>query len=165
MTTGEAVGPSSGGSVERVRAAVADLGLAGEIVALDENAHTAVDAANAVGCTVDQIAKSMIFDADGEIVLAVTSGSKVVDVDKLARLAGATDCRRAQPDRVRAVTGFAIGGVAPFGHLHPVRCWLDPHLLDHDTIWVAAGSPRHVMQVPSDRLSEATGGTVADFVR
>jgi prolyl-tRNA editing enzyme YbaK/EbsC (Cys-tRNA(Pro) deacylase) len=155
----------SGSSVERVRTAAADLGLTGEIVELSESARTAVDAASALGCAVDQIAKSMIFEADGRIVLAVTSGANVVAVDKLAHLAGATDCRRARPDRVREVTGFAIGGVAPFGHLRPVRCWLDPHLLGYETIWVAAGSPRHVMQVPSDRLRRATGGTVADFVQ
>lgn len=165
MTTEQPTNRTTGGSVDRVRAAATKLGFNVEIVELNESARTAPDAANALGCVVDQIAKSMIFDADGQLVLALTSGSNTVDPDKLARLAGATTCERTRPDRVRAVTGFAIGGVSPFGHLHPVRCWVDPHLLDFETIWVAAGSPRHVLALPSQRLSEATDGVIADFVQ
>lgn len=151
------------GSVARVRAAVEALGLTGDVVELDNSARTAADAAAAVGCDVDQIAKSMIFTADGELVLALTSGSNTVDGTKLAELAGAAACGRAKPDDVRATTGFAIGGVSPYGHLQPIRCWIDPHLLDFDTVWVAAGSPHTVFEVPADRLAESTGGAVADF--
>ena len=152
------------GSVARVRAAVAELGLAGEVVELDTSARTAADAAAAVDCAVDQIAKSMIFEADGQLVLALTSGSNQVDGTKLADLTGAAGCGRAKPDDVRATTGFAIGGVSPYGHLTPIPCWVDPHLLDFDTVWVAAGSPNTVFEVPSSRLVETTGGTIADFV-
>ena len=106
----------------------------------------------------------MIFDADGELVLALTSGSNTVDTAKLAALTGATACGRASPDEVRSITGFAIGGVSPFGHRRPIRCWIDPHLLEFDDVWVAAGSPHHVLEVPSDRLVDTTGGVVADFV-
>ncbi len=151
------------GSVARVRAAVAELGLGDEVVELSDSARTAADAATAVGCQVDQIAKSMIFDADGQLVLALTSGSNNVDGTKLAALAGATRCGRAQPDDVRSITGFAIGGVSPYGHLQPIRCWIDPHLLDFETVWVAAGSPHTVFAVPAARLAETTDGTVADF--
>lgn len=164
MTAEQGTARTAGRSVQRVRVAATELGITGEIVELTESARTAADAANALGCVVDQIAKSMIFDTDGELVLALTSGSNTVDPDKLARLAGAATCERSRPDRVRAVTGFAIGGVSPVGHLHPVRCWIDPHLLDFEMIWVAAGSPRHVLQVPSDRLRKATDGIIADFV-
>lgn len=152
-------------SLERFRSAAVARGFGAEIIELTDSARTAVDAARAVGCAVDQIAKSMIFEADGEIVLALTSGSNTVDPTKLARLAGADHCEQASAGRVREVTGFAIGGVAPFGHLHPVPCWIDPDLLDHDTLWVAAGTPHHVLEIPSGRLSEATNGVVADFVR
>lgn len=153
----------STGSVARVKAAVAELGLTGDVVELSDSARSAADAATAVGCAVDQIAKSMIFDADGQLVLALTSGSNTVDGAKLAALAGAAACGRAKPEDVRAVTGFAIGGVSPYGHLTPTRCWIDPHLLDFDTVWVAAGSPHTVFEVPSARLVETTNGTIADF--
>jgi prolyl-tRNA editing enzyme YbaK/EbsC (Cys-tRNA(Pro) deacylase) len=151
-------------SVARVRAAAVDLGLAADVVEFAESARTAAQAASAVGCDVDQIAKSMIFEADGQLVLALTSGSNSVDPDKLAALASATTCERARPNDVRTATGFAIGGVSPLGHLQPIRCWIDPHLLDFTTVWIAAGTPHHVLEVPSDRLIEATNGSIADFV-
>lgn len=164
MTSPDADDGASRGSTDRVRAAADAAGLIEPIVELADSARTAADAAAAVGCQVDQIAKSMIFDADGHLVLALTSGSNTVDGAKLAALAGATECGRARPDDVRTITGFAIGGVSPIGHLQPIRCWIDPHLLDFDTVWVAAGTPHHVLQIPSARLVEITGGSVADFV-
>lgn len=151
-------------SVARVRAAAIGLGLSPTVVEFAESARTAAEAAVAVGCEVDQIAKSMIFEADGQLVLALTSGSNSVDPDKLATLASASNCGRANPADVRATTGFAIGGVSPLGHLQPIRCWIDPHLLDFETVWVAAGTPHHVLEVPTDRLVGATNGIVADFV-
>ncbi len=164
MTTADASAGQSAGSIERVRAAADAAGLSTPIVELADSARTAADAAAAVGCAVDQIAKSMIFDADGQLVLALTSGSNTVDGAKLANLAGAAECGRAKPTDVRTTTGFAIGGVSPLGHLQPIRCWIDPHLLDFDDVWVAAGTPHHVLEIPTERLVEITGGTVADFV-
>ena len=164
MTTADASTGPNGSSTERVRAAADAAGLGEPIVELADSARTAADAAAAVGCAVDQIAKSMIFDADGQLVLALTSGSNTVDGAKLAILAEARECGRAKPNDVRTITGFAIGGVSPLGHLQPIRCWIDPHLLDFDTVWVAAGTPHHVLEIPSERLVEITGGTVADFV-
>ena len=151
-------------SVARVRAAAIELGLESNVVEFAESARTAAEAASAVGCDVDQIAKSMIFEADGQLVLALTSGSNSVDPDKLADLASASTCNRAKPNDVRDATGFAIGGVSPLGHLQPIRCWIDPHLLDFATVWVAAGTPHHVLEVPSHRLVDATSGSIADFV-
>lgn len=151
-------------SVARVRAAAIDLGLESNIVEFAESARTAAQAASAVGCDVDQIAKSMIFEADGQLVLALTSGSNSVDPDKLAALASASSCDRAKPNDIRAATGFAIGGVSPLGHLQPIRCWIDPQLLHFPTVWVAAGTPHHVLEVPSHRLVDVTSGSIADFV-
>lgn len=150
-------------STDRVRAAAVEFSIDNDVVELTESARTAAAAAAAVGCEVDQIAKSMIFDADGQLVLALTSGSNTVDGAKLASLAGAARCGRASAESVRSVTGFAIGGVSPFGHLQPIRCWIDPRLLEFDTVWVAAGSPHHVLEVPSSRLVDTTDGVVADF--
>lgn len=128
-----------------------------------EGTRTAQDAADSVGCAVDQIAKSMIFEADGELVLALTAGSNQVDPHRLAELAGAKKCGRANPEQVRNVTGYAIGGVPPFGHSESVRTWIDPHLLSFDNVWAAAGTPRHVFSIAPKDLVKLTGATVRDF--
>ncbi|MFV0523462.1 MAG: YbaK/EbsC family protein [Acidimicrobiales bacterium] len=150
-------------SVERVRNAAAELGLTIEVIEYPDGTRTAADAAAAVGCGVAQIVKSMIFDADGEIVLALTSGANQVDPEALATLAGASACRRADPERVRHATGYAIGGVAPIGHPAPVRTWIDPVLLDHDRVWAAAGTPRHVFAVDPALLVTVTDARPAEF--
>jgi prolyl-tRNA editing enzyme YbaK/EbsC (Cys-tRNA(Pro) deacylase) len=153
-------------SVQRVIEAAAAAGLDIDVVEFPEGTRTAEAAAEAVGCEVGQIVKSMIFAVgdEREIVLALTSGSNTVDGARLARLAGADACHRADPEEVRAVSGFAIGGVAPIGHLNPLRTWIDPHLLDFDVIWAAAGTPRHVFAVDPVKLQELTGAAKADFV-
>lgn len=142
-----------------------------------DGTRTAQDAADAVGCQVDQIVKSMIFslrigsadpvDGDGrpvsELVLALTAGSNKIDTTALAAVGGADRCGRADPDEVRAVTGYAIGGVPPFGHDTPLRTWIDPHLLTFDEVWAAAGTPRHVFPIEPARLVELTGAVEASF--
>lgn len=150
-------------SVGRVVAAAARHGLALEIAEFPEGTRTAEDAAAAVGCAIDQIVKSMIFAADGELVLALTSGAHQVDPAALARAAGAGACDRADPDQVRSTTGYAIGGVPPFGHDNPVRTWIDPHLLNFTTVWAAAGTPRHVFPIAPAVLVDITGATTAAF--
>lgn len=136
-----------------------------EVIEYPDGTRTAEDAANAVGCLVDQIVKSMIFDADGEIVLALTSGAHLVDGSALAEVAGVAECGRADVDKVRATTGFAIGGVPPFGHVNEVRTWIDPHILAFDQVWAAAGTPRHVFAIPPAELVRLTGATPASFTR
>jgi len=136
----------------------------------EDGARTADDAAAAVGCRVDQIVKSMIFSArDGdegqELILALTSGANQVDGAALATLAGVASCGRADPEAVRAATGYAIGGVPPFGHATSLRTWIDPHLLDFDEVWAAAGTPRHVFPIGPEALVELTGAETADFTR
>jgi prolyl-tRNA editing enzyme YbaK/EbsC (Cys-tRNA(Pro) deacylase) len=152
-------------SVDRCVAAARAAGIDVDMREFPDGTRTAADAAAALGCEVDQIVKSMVFDADGEIVLALTSGGRQVDGTKLAALAGVERCDRADPLRVREVTGYAIGGVTPYGHLEPVRTWIDPHLLDFPAVWAAGGSPRHVFPIPTERLVSSTGGVVADFTR
>lgn len=131
----------------------------------EQGARTAEDAAASVGCVVDQIVKSMIFDAGGELVLALTSGTHQVDPDALAGIAGAERCGRADPEAVRAATGYAIGGVPPFGHTTALRTWVDPHLLTFDEVWAAAGTPRHVFPISPEVLVDLTGAEPADFTR
>lgn len=150
-------------SAQRVAEAAAAHGLILDIVEYPDGTRTAVDAAEAVGCEVAQIVKSLIFGFGDGLVLALTSGSNRVDADRLAEAAGGGTCGRADADTVRAVTGYAIGGVPPFGHDNPVPAFFDPDLLDHTVVWAAAGTPRHVFPIDPKRLLELTGATKAPF--
>jgi prolyl-tRNA editing enzyme YbaK/EbsC (Cys-tRNA(Pro) deacylase) len=119
-----------------------------------QGARTAADAAAAIGCEVGQIVKSLVFrDAAGAPVLVLCSGSNTVDEAAL----GVT---RADAAFVREVTGFAIGGVAPYGHPAPLRTLIDEDLLAYAELWAAAGTPRHVFALTPAQLVERSGGTV-----
>ncbi|MEZ5376938.1 MAG: YbaK/EbsC family protein [Acidimicrobiales bacterium] len=152
-------------SAQRVAAYAAEYGTAIDVIEYPDGTRSADDAAAAVGCSVDQIVKSMIFDADGELVLALTSGANMVDGAALAALAGVAKCGRANADQVRETTSFAIGGVPPFGHASPIRTWIDPHLMSFDQVWAAAGTPRHVFPIAPNELVRLAGATVADFAQ
>jgi prolyl-tRNA editing enzyme YbaK/EbsC (Cys-tRNA(Pro) deacylase) len=150
------------GSVERVRAALHAAGHPDTITAFPEGTRTAADAAAAIGCTVAQIAKSIVFrDGDAPVVV-IASGANRVDAARAASLLG-TRLRRADAEFVRAATGFAIGGVAPVGFLRPPRILLDRDLLALDPIWAAAGSPMHVFQTTAEALLRLTGGQAAEL--
>ena len=150
-------------SLTRVKAALLDAGITEPPVEMGET-RTAEQAAAAVGCVVDQIAKSIIFRAEttGEAVLFLTAGGNQVDPLKATDLVG-EPLGKADAALIRAQTGFAIGGVSPVGHLSPIRCWIDPRLSDFETVWAAAGTPRHVFPVSPTLLPRLTGGTVAHF--
>lgn len=150
-------------SALRVVEAADALGLSIEVVEYPAGARTAVDAATAVGCEVGQIVKSLIFDLDGEFVLALTSGDKRVDTDVLSRLAGADRCDRADAEAVREFTGYAIGGIPPFGHANLVRAFFDPALEAHEVVWAAAGTPRHVFPIEPTKLKNAACAQSGDF--
>ena len=125
--------------------------------------RTAADAARAVGCDVAQIVKSLVFIAGDRPVLALVSGRNRVDLDRLARAAGADVARRADGDEAREATGFAIGGVPPFGHARHVTVLVDRDLMAHERLWAAAGLPDAVFAIAPDDLVRASGGTVADL--
>ena len=150
-------------SLARVKAALAAGGIDPQVFAMQQDTRTARQAATAAGCTPDQIVKSILFQgASGALYLFLTAGGNQVDAAKASGLAG-EPLGRAGADAVRRVTGFAIGGVAPIGHLDAVATWIDPRLLDFPSIWAAAGTPRHIFAIaPLDllRLSEAI---LADF--
>lgn len=151
-------------SVKRVEAALAAAGIAVDLREMAASTRTAVDAANAVGCAVDQIAKSIIFRGatSGHVVLFITAGGNRVSAAKASIVAG-QPLGKADADLIRAETGFAIGGVAPLGHLTPVRSFADPRLLDFDVVWAAAGTPRHVFAIRPADLVRVTGATLVDF--
>ena len=152
-------------NVARVVAAASDLGLTIEPRRFADGAKTAVDAANSIGVEVGQIVKSLIFAVDGEIVLAYVSGSNQLDERRLAAAAGGIQCSRVDADTVRAVTGFPIGGVAPFGSKTPLRVFVDPDLLQYDEVWAAAGTWHDVFSIAPSDLVAAGGGEVVDLKR
>lgn len=153
----------SGGSVERVRAALLAAGHEDRIDAFPAGTRTSADAAAAVGCEVAQIAKSLVFrGADGRPVLVIASGANRVDAARVAAVLGQA-IRRADADWVRERTGFAIGGVAPVGHLTPPHVLVDRDLLALDPVWAAAGSPMHVFRTSAAELVRISGGQVADI--
>jgi prolyl-tRNA editing enzyme YbaK/EbsC (Cys-tRNA(Pro) deacylase) len=119
-----------------------------------EGTRTAQDAAAAIGCSVGQSVKSLVFVRDQQPVLVLCSGSNTVDAQRLGLM-------KADADVVRRATGFAIGGVPPYGHPAPLDTLVDEDLLGHDEIWAAAGTPRSVFQLTPAELVERSGGTVA----
>ena len=149
-------------SVERVRAALLAAGHPDSISEFPAGTRTAADAAAAVGCTVAQIAKSIVFRAGERAVVVIASGANRVDAAKVGAVLGVA-LRRADADFVRDHTGFAIGGVAPLGHLAPPLMVFDRDLLALHPIYAAAGSPSHVFRTEAADLVRITGAPVADI--
>jgi Cys-tRNA(Pro) deacylase len=136
------------------------------VLEFETSTRTAADAAAAIGCTVGQIAKSLIFRANesGKPVLAIASGSVRVDEKRLSALLGES-IGRADAEFVREHTGFAIGGVPPIGHRTPPVIFIDETLLEFETIWAAGGTPNAVFRLHPDDLVRLTGGTVAAIAK
>jgi prolyl-tRNA editing enzyme YbaK/EbsC (Cys-tRNA(Pro) deacylase) len=150
-------------NVTAVREALAAAGgPAPEVVILDEAVHTAAAAAAVLGVEVAQIANSLIFDADGEPLLVLTSGAHRVDTARVAAALGVTKLRRATPEFVREHTGQPIGGVAPLGHPKPVRTLVDKALERYPVIWAAGGVPQAVFPITYAELVGVTDGLPAD---
>jgi prolyl-tRNA editing enzyme YbaK/EbsC (Cys-tRNA(Pro) deacylase) len=145
-----------------VRDALESAGVTAEIVILDEAVHTAAAAAAALDIEVGQIANSLIFDADGEPLLVLTSGAHRVDTAKVAAALGVAKLRRATPEFVRQHTGQAIGGVAPLGHPKPVRTLVDVDLGQYPVVWAAGGVPQSVFPISYAELVRVTDGTPAE---
>jgi prolyl-tRNA editing enzyme YbaK/EbsC (Cys-tRNA(Pro) deacylase) len=143
--------------------AAAALGLDVAVREFPAGTRTAEDAARAIGVTVGQIVKSLIFRVDGVAVVALVSGPNRLDEARLAAAAGSAGApvARVDADGVRAATGYPIGGVPPFGHPRPVPTYVDEDLLAFTEVWAAAGTPRHVFAVAPGDLVRVTGGHVA----
>ena len=152
-------------SLKRVIRTLTEAGCDITPLELGPETRTAQQAADAAGCALDQIAKSVIFagQSSGEAILFVTAGGNQVDADKASHLAG-EPLGKADAALIRAQTGFAIGGVAPIGHLNPIRGFFDSRLLDFDVIYAAAGTPRHIFPINSQLLQEISGCQVSDFI-
>ena len=150
-------------ATERVQHALAAVGVEAEISEFPQGTRTAQDAARAIGTTLGQIVKSLVFMADGRPVLVLASGSNRVDLTKLARVAGASSVDRAGADDVREATGFSIGGVPPIGHSTPLDVFVDRDLLHFDVVYAAAGTPTAIFPIAPGELVRITGGRTADL--
>lgn len=153
--------PSVHPNVERVQATLERLGSRARVAELQQSTRTSAEAASAVGTTVAQIAKSIVFTKDGEGVLVIASGDNRVSEHKVSALLGSR-IRRAGADEVRRLTGYPIGGVAPVAHATRLRILIDRDLLDHSEIWAAAGTPNAVFRTTPPELVRISGGAPAD---
>ena len=144
---------------EKVIHSARQLGLDVDVRSLARATATSREAAGAVGCSEAEIAKSLVFLADGEPVLCIASGAHRVDPSRLAEVLDAAEVSQASPDQVRAATGFAIGGVPPIGH--DLRVVLDQALLEHERVWAAAGDGHSLFSVDPRELERCTGAIVA----
>lgn len=151
-------------SLKRVQRALSEAGVETTVMEMSDQTRTAAQAAAAAGCALDQIAKSIIFGAEttGDAVLFITAGGNQVDAAKASGLAG-EPLGKADAALIRAQTGFAIGGVAPVGHLTPIRAWFDPRLLEFEIVYAAAGTPRHIFPIAPDVLLRLSGALTAEF--
>ena len=152
---------SLSGSAQRVQDALNQHGVQCEVLELADSTRTAQQAADAIGCTVSQIVKSLIFQgkSSGDAILVVASGSNRVNEKSLKRIVG-EKIRKPDAAFVRERTGFAIGGVAPVGHLQPIATYIDEDLLQYDEIWAAAGTPHAVFKLDPEILQTITGGQI-----
>lgn len=148
-------------SAQRVQDALTALGFTNQVIELPDSTRTAAEAAQAVGCTVGQIAKSLLFvgKESGRGLLVIASGANRVDEKALQALAG-EKVNKAGADEVRSLTGYVIGGVPPLGHAQPLATYVDASLLQHDLIWAAAGHPKAVFALTGAELVTITGGAV-----
>lgn len=151
-------------SLKRIIAALREAGISAEPIEMPGETRTAADAAREAGCHIDQIAKSIIFrgETSDQTVLFITAGGNQVDAQRASALAG-EPLGRADASFVRASTGFAIGGVAPIAHKTPPRAFFDEDLLKFDTVYAAAGTPRHIFGIAPDTLQHLSGATSAQF--
>lgn len=151
-------------SLARVRAALEAAGVEAPVREMPDGTRTAREAAETVGCEIDRIAKSLVFrGGSGDCVLLLAAGGRRADPDAAAEALGEV-LQRADAAFVRQRTGFAIGGVAPLGHLHPPRALWDPRLDDFPTVWAAAGTPRHVFEIAPATLRKLTRAVPAPAV-
>lgn len=150
-------------ATQRVIDAAQALGLQIEVREFPEGTRTAEEAARAVGVTEGQIVKSLVFQADGEPVLCLVAGSNRLDESRLSALMGGRTVGRADANAVREATGFAVGGVPPFGHPKKLTVYCDRDLLQYDEVWAAGGTPKSVFAIAPQALIDVCGAEIADL--
>ncbi|MER5597897.1 YbaK/EbsC family protein [Streptomyces sp. NPDC002265] len=165
MTTTDGTAAEESAAHPRFAEALREMGLAelqGRVRRFPDATRTAGEAAAAIGCELSQICKSLIFAADGVPVLVLMDGASRVDLELVRKELGAEKVTRARADVVRETTGYAIGGVPPFGHRTATRVLADRSLLAHDVVWAAAGTPYSVFPMAPQTLIAHAGATLVD---
>jgi Cys-tRNA(Pro) deacylase len=150
-------------SVERVVGALTAAGITTEVKEFADSTRTAEDAAAAIGVTVGQIVKSLVFLSGSQAILALVSGQNRASRQKLAALTGAESIVQPDADTVRRLTGFSIGGIPPVGHASRLPTFCDPDLLQHSVVWAAAGTPHAVFSISPSQLVALCEAQVADI--
>jgi prolyl-tRNA editing enzyme YbaK/EbsC (Cys-tRNA(Pro) deacylase) len=148
-------------NAQRVETALRERGSAAEVIQVPDSTRTAVEAAAALGTTAAQIVKSLVFVSNNAPLLVLTSGSERVSTEKLRAIVGGK-VTRPDADAVRRLTGYAIGGIPPLAHDTPARVLMDPHLLDYDIVWAAAGTPHAVFGIAPQELQRITRAELVD---
>ena len=148
-------------SAQKVQDALTNLGYSYVVLESEVHTRTAQQAADRVGCKLGQITKSLIFKGlvSGKPILVLTSGENRVDEAHISQLTGES-ITRADPEFVRNVTGFAIGGIPPIAHVQSMETYIDEDLLQYETIWAAAGTPNSLFELIPDTLKTMTGGRI-----
>ena len=153
--------PTLSSSAQKIQDQLKTLGYSSTVIEHVESTRTAQEAADRAGCALGQIVKSLIFKGktSGKPILVLTSGANRVDEKRISAYAG-EPISRADADFVRAVTGFAIGGVPPLGHIQKMETYIDEDFLQYPTIWAAAGTPNAIFELKTEDLQTMTNGTV-----
>ena len=153
--------PELSPSAQKIQDRLDNLGYEYTVIEFQETTRTSADAADRVGCDVGQIVKSLVFRGhiSGKAVLVLTSGANRVDVKKLTQIIG-EPIDRADPEFVRSVTGFAIGGIPPIGHVTKIETYIDEDLQYYETLWAAAGTPNAVFELTFKDLQTMTSALV-----
>ena len=148
-------------SAQKIQEHLDGLGYSCKVIEFQKTTRTSTDAADQVGCTIGQIIKSLVFRGhnSSKAVLILTSGANRVDVKKISNLIG-EPIDRADPEFVRAITGFAIGGIPPIGHATKIESYIDEDLLNYETLWAAAGTPNAVFELTPEDLQTMTNARV-----
>lgn len=156
-----AMGKQMSSGAQRVQKALQECGLEAEVMELPQSTRSAKEAAEAVGCSVSQIAKSIVFRTtqSQRPILVIASGPNTINEDRISSLVS-EPVKMANPDFVKSKTGFSIGGVAPVGHLEKPEIFIDEDLFKYKEIWAAAGTPHAVFRLTPQELEKITGGRV-----
>ncbi len=151
-------------SAQRVQDILKERGFSSRVVELPDSTRTAREAAQAIGCRVEQIVKSLVFKGQNsnKPLLVVASGSNRVNEQRLSELAG-EPIEKADADFVRQRTGFVVGGIPPLGHTEQLEIFIDQDLLQYEQLWAAAGTPHAVFQLSPSELKAMTGGRVVSI--
>ena len=150
--------------VKRAEKSIKEFDPSLKIVCLEKTARTAQDAATALGCNVGAIVKSLLFSTGDNFVLCLVSGDKRCSLNKLKKTLEEKDVSMANPEDVKKITGYTIGGVSPVGHLKKVKIYIDTNLERFTTVFAAAGHPNCVFKIEFNQLANLTSGEMKEIV-